>query len=136
MQVLCSALDNLPVRSGIALERLKALWVTGLLLPMTILTLATSETLNEGRWKRTSWLGEISYSSYLLHFPLQLAFFNLFSGANAGREIFYHPLLWIGYFTALIALSLLVHRYFERPLQHWVRRASLRKTGRRAAPVS
>jgi peptidoglycan/LPS O-acetylase OafA/YrhL len=111
--------------TGAGLERLKALWVTGLLLPITILTLAVSETAGKGGWAKTAWLGEISYASYLLHFPLQLIFFSLFAELQPDRAIFYSPILWGGYFVMLISSSLLTHRYFERPLQQWIRRYSL-----------
>lgn len=107
--------------AGSGLERLKVFWVTGLLLPCTILALALSETLTKGRWTTLSWLGEISYASYLLHFPLQLVFFMFWSNALPYRAVFYSPVLWCGYFALLIAISLVAHRYFERPVQRWVR---------------
>lgn len=111
--------------TGTGLERLKALWVTGLLLPVTILPLAISETVGKGGWERTAWLGEISYASYLLHFPLQLIFFTVFAEVLPGRAIFYSPALLLGYFVVLITISLLAHRYFERPLQKLIRQRSL-----------
>lgn len=109
------------------LERAKALWVTGFLLPSTILVLAISESLGFGCWKRAAWLGEISYASYLLHFPLQLVFFMLFAETKSGRAAFYSPTLWLGYFALLIVISLLTHRYLERPLQRGIRQISLSK---------
>lgn len=118
-------LDKLGTLSGSGLERLKALWVTGLLLPVTILTLAVSETVGKGGWERFAWLGEISYASYLLHFPLQLIFFTIFAEALPSRAMFYSPALLVGYFVVLVAISLLAHRYFERPLQKLIRRYSL-----------
>jgi peptidoglycan/LPS O-acetylase OafA/YrhL len=118
-------LDKLGTLSGSGLERLKALWVTGLLLPVTILTLAVSETVGKGGWERFAWLGEISYASYLLHFPLQLIFFTIFAEALPSRAMFYSPALLVGYFVVLVAISLLAYRYFERPLQQLIRRYSL-----------
>lgn len=109
------------------LDQLKALWATGLLLPLTILCLAVSETAGKGGWERTAWLGDISYASYLLHFPLQLIFFTLLAGLLPERAIFYSPVLWGGYFAVLISCSLLTHRFFERPLQQWIRRHSLQR---------
>jgi peptidoglycan/LPS O-acetylase OafA/YrhL len=114
--------------TGTGLERLKALWVTGLLLPVTILSLAVSETAGKGGWQRTAWLGEISYASYLLHFPLQLIFFTVFAEALPNRAIFYSPVLLVSYFVVLITISLLTHRCFERPLQQLIRRHSLQRT--------
>lgn len=49
----------------------------------------------------------------------------LWSKALPGRAIFYSPILWCGHFALLIAISLIAHRYFERPLQRWVRQPTL-----------
>lgn len=136
MQPFCLKLGNPASCSGMLMERLKALWVTGLLLPTTILTLVTWETLNKGGWQRSAWLGEISYSSYLLHFPLQLTFFMAFAEVLPGRAMFYSPPLWLGYFAVLIGLSLLAHRHLERPLQHWIRQTSLKKVCSMTTPDS
>lgn len=110
--------------------RLKIFWATGVLLPCTILALALSETLSKGRWRSLSWLGDISYASYLLHFPLQLVFFMFCGSALPDRAIFYSPVLWCGYFALLIFLSLGAQRYFERPLQRWIRQLSLKDLNR------
>src|SRR6185436_12598145 len=56
-----------------ALGRATNLLATGVLMPLTLLVLAMTETAKRGPWKRISFLGDISYSSYMLHFPLQLA---------------------------------------------------------------
>ncbi|MES2819187.1 MAG: acyltransferase [Pseudomonadota bacterium] len=113
--------------TGVGLERLKMLWVTGLLLPSTILALPLGETLGQIRGRGLAWMGEISYASYLLHFPLQLVFVMLWGNLVPERAIFYSPVLWCGYFALLIVLSLVVHRGFERPLQGWIRKHSLNR---------
>ncbi len=41
--------------------------------PITILALALGEQVLGASWQRLSFLGDISYSTYLLHFPMQLA---------------------------------------------------------------
>ena len=46
-----------------------------LLFPLTIVTLALWETRHGAMARSLEFLGNISYSSYLLHFPLQLVFF-------------------------------------------------------------
>lgn len=132
LQMLCTTTDAASC-TGTTASRLEMLWVTGVLLPLTILTLAASEPLHKGGWRRMSWLGDISYASYLLHFPLQLAFFIALSERSADREIFNHPLLWLSYFAVLIGLSLLTHHHLERPLQRWIRQASLRKGSSKVA---
>ncbi|MET1079416.1 MAG: acyltransferase [Pseudomonas sp.] len=116
LEPLCALAGNLPV------ERVTTIAVTGGLLPLTILTLAVNEHAGQGAWKRFAWLGEISYASYLLHFPLQLVFFAAFASLRPDRAAFYSPLLWCGFFATLVLLALFVHRRIERPLQHWLRR--------------
>src|SRR5207244_9707990 len=45
-----------------------------LLFPLTILTLAVWEARRGRLGRRLAFVGQISYSSYLLHFPLQMHF--------------------------------------------------------------
>jgi len=66
-----------------------------------------------GRLRPLTFVGDISYSIYLLHVPLQLGIFVLSS--------FWHPIdfsrpgaFWI-FFTALFVLSALSFRFLERP---------------------
>jgi peptidoglycan/LPS O-acetylase OafA/YrhL len=76
-----------------------------------------------------SWLGDISYSSYLLHFPLQIMFvlpIILIEGRYVGRPFgttWMMPL----FFAVLIPLSLACYRLFEAPARRGIRSALLRK---------
>lgn len=99
------------------------LWVVGFLLPLSVLCMALIESRRMGRSMPGRWLGDISYSSYLLHFPLQLAFFILSRRLGFDDQIFYSPAVWIGYFLFLIVLSLAAHRLYERPMQRLIRRS-------------
>jgi peptidoglycan/LPS O-acetylase OafA/YrhL len=68
-------------------------------------------------------LGDLTYGSYLWHFPLQLAFVVVIDRIGWGREIFLSPLplvIWIGLTFILAAAS---HRFFELPTQNAIRRA-------------
>lgn len=91
------------------------------LFPTTILSLA----LLEHSWgkfaKRMSLLGEISYSSYLLHFPLQMVFAGTMLGFEVNKNIFYSPVMMLVFFAVLISLSYLSHHYFELPMQRFLR---------------
>jgi peptidoglycan/LPS O-acetylase OafA/YrhL len=92
------------------------------LFPVSILTFALFETLWNVSFTRLAWLGEASYSSYLLHFPLQLAlaiavYLNIISLAGSRSAI-----CLVAYFAVLIPLSLFVFRRFERPMQAMIRR--------------
>jgi peptidoglycan/LPS O-acetylase OafA/YrhL len=98
------------------------LCVVYIVFPLTILFFALHETMSEFKYHYFSWLGEISYSSYLLHFPLQL-FFALavvrgFLPISVGNS----PLFLLVYGGILILLSLIVFRGFELPVQRMLRR--------------
>ena len=87
------------------------------LFPITALTIALHEVLFGGRYGALAWLGEISYSSYLLHFPLQLALALVAVCGLLAPETIRSPLGMLAYIAVLIPLSLLVFRLFEIPVQ-------------------
>jgi peptidoglycan/LPS O-acetylase OafA/YrhL len=87
------------------------------LFPMTVLTLALVETYRGTFGRRLRIIGTISYSSYLLHFPLQMVFRALVDEP----EKYYSPESMVLFFTCLIALSLASFRFFERPVQSLLR---------------
>ena len=91
------------------------------LFPLTILTLAFIETRRGTLGRRLSFIGDISYSSYLLHFPLQLAVALIATKCVASPELFYSPWFMVAFFIVLIAVSLASHRYLEVPLQRHLR---------------
>jgi peptidoglycan/LPS O-acetylase OafA/YrhL len=95
------------------------------LFPVTILTLALFETQRAGFLRRLAWLGDISYASYLLHFPLQLAALGMVGALGFGREVFYSPWTLAAFIALLLAASLASHRLFEMPAQRALRKRGL-----------
>jgi len=81
-------------------------------------------SMNEDRLKpivsRLRWLGNISYSSYLIHFPLAVllvttaAYLGIVVNASS-------PWLLLAYLFVLVTLSLLSFHYFEAPTQRLLR---------------
>jgi len=69
---------------------------------------------------RAQWLGQISYSSYLLHFPLQLAIVTA-AAYGAPRPDFSDSTTFIAFFLLLVLLSLASFRFLETPAQNWLR---------------
>ena len=65
----------------------------------------------------------ISYSSYLIHFPLQLIFIIIF-GMNS--EIFNREYILFLFFGILIILSTLSYRFYETPIQNIIRNKFLK----------
>jgi peptidoglycan/LPS O-acetylase OafA/YrhL len=91
------------------------------LFPSTILSLALLEQSWGRVAKRMSLLGEISYSSYLLHFPLQMIFAGALLGFGVDKSIFFSPVVMLIFFAVLISVSYLSHHYFELPMQKFFR---------------
>ncbi len=100
---------------------LVAFSVKSVLFPLTILTLAVIETARGHLGRRLSFIGDISYSSYLIHFPLQLWFIICLNLLGVDKSFFYTKGSMLLYFLALIPLCLLSYHKFERPLQQYIR---------------
>jgi peptidoglycan/LPS O-acetylase OafA/YrhL len=79
------------------------------------------ETFFHKPFSRLAFLGNATYSSYLLHFPIQLFAVILVDYAGLTRSIFYSPVALIAYLSSVFGLSLAVHRYFEMPAQSLLR---------------
>jgi peptidoglycan/LPS O-acetylase OafA/YrhL len=65
-------------------------------------------------------LGNLTYASYLLHFPLQVGI-ALACGALGMAVPWASPWLWLGFVGATLGLAHLCHRWFEMPAQRWLR---------------
>jgi len=70
--------------------------------------------------------GNMTYASYLLHVPLQLA--TVLVCAYAGIHIpFYNPVFLVCFLVVTLILSHWTYEYFEMPAQKWVRRLLSRR---------
>lgn len=125
--------DSPGAGNAVLIGRAINLVVTGVLMPMTILLLAVAETVRNDLGKRFGFLGDISYSSYLLHFPLQLLAVTSLGLLGVAPTFYYRRSALVGFFVLLLTLSLLTYRYFERPLQDLIRRRWRESRGR---PIS
>ncbi len=92
-----------------------------LLFPCTILTLALWEVHRPLPSARLAGLGQISYSSYLLHFPLQLVFVTATRSLGWSNSVYYSPWMLASFYAALLPLALLCFRHFELPCQSFLR---------------
>lgn len=92
------------------------------LFPLTVLSLALLETLRGSLGRRIAFIGDLTYSSYLLHFPLQLVFATAVTVFSVSPEIFYSRALFIVFFVVLGAVSYVSYHRFEVPLQRWIRK--------------
>ncbi|MDO8354892.1 MAG: acyltransferase [Nitrospirota bacterium] len=95
---------------------------TVVLFPLTILALVLLEYHVGPIGQSLSFLGDISYSSYLLHFPLQLFVVILATRFNVDHALYYSGWAMAGFFVVLLTLSLASHRYVEIPMQRFLRK--------------
>lgn len=59
--------------------------------------------------------GDMTYSTYLVHFPVQLAIYLTLK--PSGYDIFFSPGFFILYMLSVMGLGRLIYRYFELPVQ-------------------
>jgi peptidoglycan/LPS O-acetylase OafA/YrhL len=80
-----------------------------------------------GTLRRAHILGDLTYSSYLLHFPTQLTFVLLVDAAGLGRaEFFNTSVALLAYLGVTFGAAALAFRYLEGPAQRTLRAATLR----------
>jgi len=91
------------------------------LYPVTIVALVISETRFPDIPRRAAWIGNLTYASYLLHFPLQLIFVLCFFAAGYENSVFQSVPVLVAFFGLLTILSLLTYQGFERPMQDVLR---------------
>jgi peptidoglycan/LPS O-acetylase OafA/YrhL len=92
------------------------------LFPATILAMALVETLRGSLLRPLSWLGDVSYSSYLLHFPLQLALAIAMARLGLSKDLLLEPMVLLAFLGVVVGSAWLSYRFFERPAQAALRR--------------
>lgn len=93
-------------------------------IPLTVVALALSEAvlnLFPTFYKKTTYLGDISYSVYMLHFPLQIAcaLGALYLGLQPA--FFMHWWAMLAFYAVLLSLASLSYTYYEKPMQAFIR---------------
>jgi peptidoglycan/LPS O-acetylase OafA/YrhL len=89
--------------------------------PLTLAALALHEEVFGGAWARLTFLGDISYSTYLIHFPMQLALALIALRLGWTPANFQTGYAMAGFYVVLIFLGWLAYTRFERPLQALIR---------------
>jgi peptidoglycan/LPS O-acetylase OafA/YrhL len=90
-----------------------------------LLLIAASDWSIPGRWHRPiQAAGNLTYSTYLIHFPLQLALVTVFLAVGFEPPV-YSPWFLLAYLCGTIALGRFVFVRFESPLQHRIRNATV-----------
>jgi peptidoglycan/LPS O-acetylase OafA/YrhL len=99
-----------------------------------VLTVLGSKAMSRAAsWPALAWLGEISYSTYLWHMPVQIVLI-IFS-AKVAQIPFSSPWALALYFALVFVVSTLSYRYFEVPARGWMRSWSMEKAAAVVAPA-
>jgi len=97
-----------------------------------IIFIVLAERRHAALFTRLSFLGDISFSVYLIHFPLQITFVLVNQALGGTSERFYQPWTMLLFTALLFPLSFLSYHAFERPAQNYLRG---RLGGARLGPV-
>jgi len=119
--LLTSKLGTVVIEFGKAFAK----WPQVTLFPSVILVLALVETNRGTLGKRFAFLGDISYSSYLLHFPLQLFVMIPIIFLSIDRSIFLSWSMLLAFFAVLLSISYASYHCFELPSQRFLRQKFL-----------
>lgn len=97
--------------------------------PSAVLGLAFLQTLRPNAGRAVRLIGDLTYASYLIHFPIQL--FIILTVRALGLTVDYTTavMLFI-YLACVVGLAIPVHFGFELPAQAWLRRRMLRQPRR------
>ena len=91
------------------------------LFPLSIVSLACAEISLRASFRSLTWLGNTTYSTYLLHFPLQISLAILVAKGLLDKSFYTAPISLALFLTALITLSHLCYKKIEMPLQMLIR---------------
>jgi peptidoglycan/LPS O-acetylase OafA/YrhL len=89
--------------------------------PITVLAAALGDMLARPNSRALRLLGQISYSSYLLHFPLQLLIALACVHGVLSLGLVHSAAMLLAFFVILIPLSALAYAHFEMPAQRALR---------------
>lgn len=100
--------------------------LTLVLIPLFGSALFVAAGVDRGAVRQTfaplGWIGDITYSSYLLHTPIQITFLICVAFGLVELSVVMTPLFAASYLLAVLLLSRASYIWVERPVQAWTRK--------------
>lgn len=125
-RVVPAALLALCLGMAVLGDRGKVPMILLLAVPCLLIVMARNWQWMERWQQQLRFAGNLTYSSYLLHFPLQLLL-AIGVGTSGIVPDPTNPVFFIGWLAATLATAALCHRLFEMPAQAWIRQRTLKK---------
>jgi peptidoglycan/LPS O-acetylase OafA/YrhL len=94
--------------------------------PLIIINLSFFQLYKKDIGKSIRILGDISYTIYLIHFPLQLIF--AFINKKIFEIDFNSNIFFIIYFVSVFSVSAMIYKFYELPLKENLRKKFIKKT--------
>ncbi len=93
--------------------------------PLIIINLSVLQLYKKNLGKNIKLLGDISYTIYLVHFPIQLLFALVIKKMLIVN--FNSPFFFLIYFSTVFLVSILIYKFFELPLKDYLRGKLIKK---------
>ncbi len=121
---------NVLVEPGVFAAIFSVVGFLYVVMPLSLLALGLMQDhwrtpwLSRENLHKISWIGDISYSIYLIHFPLQLGLMLVLARLPFAQRavIFSSPLMLLVFMALAAGLGWLSFRYFEMPMRRYLTR--------------
>jgi peptidoglycan/LPS O-acetylase OafA/YrhL len=92
-----------------------------IIFPTLIIILFFYQQINKKIGEKISLIGDISYSLYLIHLPIQILIFGILQFNNIKLD-FNSKVYFLSYIITVTAISFLSYFYFEKSIQKFFRK--------------
>lgn len=99
-----------------------ALWVAALFFAPVILTFVIISAIAPTFLKKFKFFGDISYSIYLIHFPIMILTSIFINKAGIDKSIYLQNYFFMAFFVVLTILGFISHYFFEVPAMQYIRK--------------
>lgn len=92
------------------------------LLPSLVLLLSSLDKMDKYNiGKKINILGDLSFSIYLIHIPLEITIMIITEYLGIGKNLFSSEFFFIGYLASIIGISYITFFYYELPMRNFFR---------------